>query len=99
MIVFCILIVGRAKERNIEKKLKQREKVLPVVGISSPVSILKDVVFPAPLIPSKPKHSPDFTPKLRPRTARKLKMMNQNTVNFSLAEFYLFIFFFVKYSG
>ena len=74
--MFCIVIVlratkDRAIKRNVEKK--QREKELPVVGISSPVSILKDVVFPAPLIPSKPKHSPDFTPKLKPRTARKLK--------------------------
>ena len=30
----------------------------PLEGDICPVSILKDVVFPAPLIPSRPKHSP-----------------------------------------
>ena len=46
---------------------------LPLVGVSSPVSILNDVVFPAPLIPSRPKHSPCLTPKLRPCTACNLE--------------------------
>lgn len=31
-------------------------KASPAVGLMSPVSILKVVVLPAPLIPSKPKH-------------------------------------------
>ena len=49
------------------------ELIVPVVGISSPVSILNVVVFPAPLIPRRPKHSPVFTPKLSPRTAVSLQ--------------------------
>ena len=46
----------------------------PLDGISSPVSILKVVVLPAPLTPSNPKHSPGFTPKLTPLTAAKFTL-------------------------
>lgn len=44
---------------------------LPAVGISSPVSILNVVVFPAPFTPNKPKHSPELTANLIPLTAAK----------------------------
>ena len=37
-------------------------KASPLVTSSSPVSILNVVVFPAPLIPSNPKHSPAGIP-------------------------------------
>ena len=37
----------------------------PEVIISSPVSILKVLVLPAPFTPSKPKHSPCGMPTLR----------------------------------
>ena len=41
----------------------------PDVMISSPVTILNVVVFPAPLTPRRPKHSFFRTPNVRPRTA------------------------------
>jgi hypothetical protein len=52
---------------------------LPEVGISSVISILIVVVFPAPLGPSSPKSSPSPISKLTPRTAstsseRRLKI-------------------------
>lgn len=45
----------------------------PDVGIISPVNILKVVVFPAPLTPRKPKHSPAETWKLMLRTATNFR--------------------------
>lgn len=45
-------------------------KIPPSETASSPVIILKVVVFPAPFKPSKPKHSPRGTPKVIPSTAR-----------------------------
>ena len=42
---------------------------VPDVIRISPVSMLKVVVFPAPLTPSKPKHSPLGMPRLIPETA------------------------------
>lgn len=45
-------------------------KASPPVVLSSPVSILKVLVFPAPLTPRSPKHSPGRTPRQRRSTAR-----------------------------
>lgn len=45
-------------------------KASPPVVLSSPVSILKVVVLPAPLTPSSPKHSPGRTPTHSRSTAR-----------------------------
>lgn len=45
-------------------------KASPPVVLSSPVSILKVLVFPAPLTPRSPKHSPGRTPRHRRSTAR-----------------------------
>ena len=45
-------------------------KASPPVVLSSPVSILKVVVFPAPFTPSSPKHSPGRTPRHSRSTAR-----------------------------
>lgn len=45
-------------------------KASPPVVLSSPVSILKVLVFPAPLTPRRPKHSPGRTPRHRRSTAR-----------------------------
>ena len=42
----------------------------PDVGLTSPVSILNIVVLPAPLTPSRPKHSPLWTPTEILSTAR-----------------------------
>jgi hypothetical protein len=42
----------------------------PDEGMNCPVSILKVVVFPAPLTPRSPKHSPSGTATDTPRTAR-----------------------------
>ena len=42
---------------------------VPDVMEMSPVKILKVVVLPAPLTPSKPKHSPFGRPRLIPSTA------------------------------
>ena len=41
----------------------------PDVMISSPVTMRKVVVFPAPFTPRRPKHSFFRTPKVSPRTA------------------------------
>mmetsp|Transcript_15945 Transcript_15945/g.46138 ORF Transcript_15945/g.46138 Transcript_15945/m.46138 type:complete len:210 (-) Transcript_15945:2010-2639(-) len=41
----------------------------PPEGSTAPVSMFKVLVFPAPLLPRKPKHSPFRRPKLRPCTA------------------------------
>jgi len=43
--------------------------IIPFVGSISPVKHLKVVDLPAPLTPSKEKHSPYETPKLIFRTA------------------------------
>ena len=45
-------------------------KASPPVVLSSPVSILKVLVLPAPLTPRRPKHSPGRTPRHRRSTAR-----------------------------
>lgn len=45
-------------------------KASPPVVVSSPVSILNVVVFPAPFTPSRPKHSPGLTPRHNRSTAR-----------------------------
>lgn len=47
-------------------------KASPDVTVSSPVSILKVVVFPAPLKPKRPKHSPFPTARDSLSTARIL---------------------------
>ena len=44
----------------------------PELTVVSPASILKVVVLPAPLTPSRPKHSPLWIPKLNPSTAGRL---------------------------
>jgi hypothetical protein len=41
----------------------------PLVGLISPVNILKVVVFPAPFKPNRPKHSFGEIPKLMLSTA------------------------------
>jgi len=45
--------------------------ISPLEGVTSPVKLLKVVVFPAPLTPSKAKHSPYSSPKERLSTALK----------------------------
>lgn len=47
---------------------------VPPVLVMSPVSILKVVVLPAPLTPSKPKHSPAGMTRLMPLTASFLPL-------------------------
>lgn len=47
-------------------------KASPPVVLSSPVSILKVLVLPAPLTPRRPKHSPGRTPRHSRSTARML---------------------------
>lgn len=42
---------------------------VPLELVRSPVNILKVVVFPAPLTPSRPKHSPAGMIKFTPFTA------------------------------
>jgi hypothetical protein len=44
-------------------------KAVPLVGVSSPDNIDKVVVFPAPFVPRKPKHSPAWTEKVKDCTA------------------------------
>lgn len=45
--------------------------IVPEVGSSSAVKVLKVVDLPAPLIPSKAKHSPLLSPKERFSTAQR----------------------------
>lgn len=56
--------------RTQEPHLCPLTKASPPVVLSSPVSILKVLVFPAPLTPRSPKHSPGRTPRQRRSTAR-----------------------------
>ncbi len=51
--------------------LKPLTNASPAVTAVSPVSILKVVVFPAPLTPSRPKHSARPTPKVSRLTATR----------------------------
>ena len=48
---------------------KPSTKAVPPDMVSSPVNILKVVVFPAPLIPRRPKHSLMGIPRLKRSTA------------------------------
>lgn len=54
------------------KMLYPSMKASPEVTLSSPVSILKVVVFPAPLKPRRPKHSPFPTARDSRSTARRV---------------------------
>lgn len=59
------------------------KRAVPEVGLISPVNTLKVVVFPAPLTPNRPKHSPEGMMRLTPLTANFRLLRQQSAADIS----------------